>query len=152
MGTFPNIATQFLPGNPGNPDATGRPKGSKNFSTLIKAMVEDDDYKIKLEEGKWLKKPGKAIVQAMTIKAYKGDVQAATWLAKYGYGDKTDITSNGETITHNPSDSLALAQGFAAYLLQQTKANVIEGTVVTPTTPSDVPPDQKSIQSTTQAN
>ena len=69
----------FKPGVSGNP--AGKPKGTKNFATLIRDMVENPKYKIKLDNGKYLRKPGPAIVHAMTVKAFKGDVQAVRgWL------------------------------------------------------------------------
>lgn len=114
---YPNL-TPFAVGNPGG----GRPKGSKNFATLIRDMVEDPKYKIRLDNGKYLHKPGPAIVHAMTVKAYKGDVQAATWLAKYGYGEKTDITSDGESLRVE-QPALTLVENFSQYLLTQTIVN-----------------------------
>lgn len=85
--------------------------------------MEDDNLEIKLKDGSLLKAPGKAMVAAMTIKANAGDVPAATFLAKYGYGDKLDVTSNDQTIAQ-PSivASKELADDFATYLLEKTKA------------------------------
>jgi len=121
----------FKPGVSGNP--AGKPKGTKNFATLIRDMVEDPKYKIKLDNGKYLRLPGPAIVHAMTIKASKGDVQAATWLAKYGYGEKTDITSDGEALSVN-SPVLTLVENFTEYLLNQTVVNGTATEVVDNTT------------------
>jgi len=87
-------ATQFKPGNPGG----GRPKGTKNWSTVIRELVEDEDYEIKFQNGEVRKYPAKIIADVMARKASSGDVAAATWLIKSGYGDKVDITSMGEKI------------------------------------------------------
>lgn len=123
-------STRFQPGVSGNPN--GRAKGTKNFSTRIRDMVENDKAVVKLESGKYIKNPGRIVVEAMTIKASRGDVAAATWLAKYGYGDKTDITTNGESV--NPTTlqvSASMATDFAAWLSDKTKVTpeVIEADV-----------------------
>lgn len=124
------MAYRFPPGVSGNP--AGRTKGSKNFSTRIRKLVENDKAVIQLENGKYLKNPGKLIVEAMSIKAQRGDVAAATWLAKYGYGDKQDITSNGESLNTTPLQvSSEIASDFASYLMNKTKV-VIEGEIVEP--------------------
>jgi hypothetical protein len=90
---------------------------------MIRDMLEDENLELKLKDGTLLKNPGKAMIGVMTIKANAGDVPAATFLAKYGYGDKLDVTSNEQTIAQ-PSivASKELADDFATYLLEKTKA------------------------------
>jgi hypothetical protein len=90
---------------------------------MIREVIEDDKLELKLKDGKLLKGPGKAMVAAMVIKANAGDVPAATFLAKYGYGDKLDVTSNDQTLT-SPTivATKELADDFASYLKDKTKA------------------------------
>lgn len=129
---FPNVDAQFKPGN----HLGGRTKGTRNFSTIIREMVENPRYKVRLKDGTVVKNPGVQIAHAMVVGALSGDVSAATWLSKYGYGDKQDITSNGETVGSGVSVNADMALRFAQFLLESTKAKpeIIEG-VVTDTTP-----------------
>jgi len=98
---FPNKDTQFKPGESGNPK--GKPKGTKNLSTIIREL-ENEDYDWSLipiknkEAAQKFGAPWKAIVATALAKAYSGDIKAAEWLRKAGYGDK--LTLDGE-LTHN---------------------------------------------------
>jgi len=71
----------------------GRPKGSKNLATLIREL-EREDYNWDLipikqkDAAKAFGSPWKAIIGTAIAKAYSGDVRAAEWLRKAGYGDK----------------------------------------------------------------
>lgn len=92
---FPNKATQFKKGQSGNPK--GRPKGGANLSTIIKEL-ENDDYDwslIPVKQKDVIAKfgaPWRAIVGIALAKACSGDIKAAEWLAKFGYGETTRIT------------------------------------------------------------
>lgn len=100
---FPNKDTQFKPGQSGNP--AGMPKGIKHISTWIQELLNDDEFTLDnfLFNGKQFKgAPIKAIVTVGIMQALQGDQKWATWLAKYGYGDKIDITSAGEKIEPTP--------------------------------------------------
>jgi hypothetical protein len=75
-------------------------KGSKHLSTIIKELADDIDWdkttlnnKDELKE-KYGKNGFKAVVYVALTKAMTGDTRAMDWLAKYGYGQKLDITSN----------------------------------------------------------
>lgn len=88
----------FPKGTSGNPN--GRPKGVKNFSTIIQKLLADEKLMDKISSKKpsyWDTLPTKnganALVTAMLIKALQGDVPAANWLIKYGYGDKLIVNS-----------------------------------------------------------
>lgn len=131
-------APQWQPGQSGNPK--GKPKGTRNFTTIIREMVENPKYKVRLKDGTVVKNPGVLVAHSMLTKALEGDVAAATWLTKYGYGDKLvseiDVTSNGESV----GVSTQLSGDFAKYLLEKTRVSpVIEG-VVTSTTDTDISP------------
>jgi hypothetical protein len=81
----------------------GRPKGSKNLSTLIKELENEqfDWSKMPVRQSAAvtaLGSPWKAITYVAVVNALKGDTKAAEWLRKAGYGDKVDVTSNGETL------------------------------------------------------
>lgn len=93
-------------------DAVGRPKGSRNWSTVVQELLNDEELFANLIENMdrkpaWLEKTGtKSLMQAITtaqaIKAMGGSHFSAEWLRKTGFGDKIDITSNGETIKVEP--------------------------------------------------
>lgn len=87
----------------------GRPKGVRNLSTLIQQLLADEELMDKIAKSKpgyWDQLPAKnaanAIVAAMMIKALSGEIAAANWLSKYGFGDKVDITSDGERLEMTP--------------------------------------------------
>lgn len=114
---------------PGN--SPGRPVGSKSWSTVVKQLLEDEELFNQLlasmeRKPKWLETTStKSLMQAITIaqslKALGGSHFSAEWVRKTGYGDKIDITSNGETITAQP------------IIISNIRArNVIEGQVVPP--------------------
>lgn len=100
----PPVATQFKPGQSGNPN--GRPKGRKNLATLVREMMEDEDFDWSLiplsgNQREWAKKlgaPWKAIIATAANKSMMGDTRAMDFLRKSGYGDRLDVTTNGKEI------------------------------------------------------
>lgn len=95
--TPPPKETRWKPGQSGNPE--GKPKGTKHISTHIQEMLNDPDFELKLKDGTILKgRPVQAIIKTAVAKAVSGDMRAFDMLGKYGYGNKLDITSGGETI------------------------------------------------------
>lgn len=79
----------------GNP--AGRKTGSKNVSTLVRELLEQEiDSSLLITEhmtqilGTTSKSYSKAIVTAIIIKAIEGDVRAADWLFEYGYKSSYD--------------------------------------------------------------
>lgn len=83
----------------------GRPKGAKNWSTVVQDLLENEEFLDKLYKKKpdWFehlpKKNGHAAVAAaMMVKSLKGDEKAAKWLRETGYGNKLDVTSDGKPI------------------------------------------------------
>lgn len=99
----PPVEHQFKPGQSGNLNPPGRPKGSRSFATIIKQLMDDEQLADKLitkKPGWWSNLPNKnmgdAIVAAMMMKAASGDSKAAAWLNRAGFGDK---------VTHDFEDS-----------------------------------------------
>lgn len=89
----PENLTPWPKGTSGNPK--GRPKGVKNWSTIVQNVLADENLMDKISKNKpsyWDSLPAKnaayAIVVAMVIEALKGEKQAAEWLRKAGFGDK----------------------------------------------------------------
>jgi hypothetical protein len=87
----------------------GRPKGSVNWSTVVRELLADEDLLDKISKNKPAyyeympsRNGANAIVIAMMIQAMKGEKGAAEWLRKTGWGDKVDITSDGERLTTAP--------------------------------------------------
>ena len=81
----------------------GRPKGTKNLKTIMRELENENfDWSkmpVKQKEAvEALGSPWRAIVYVGVQQALKGDTKAMEWLRKAGYGDKLDVTSNGETI------------------------------------------------------
>lgn len=105
-------ARQFANLSPEAGKLGGRPKGSKSWSTVVQELLSDEELFDKLTENlknkpAWLDSTGtKTLMQAVTIaqvlKAMGGSHFSAEWLRKTGFGDKIDITSNGEAITVAP--------------------------------------------------
>jgi len=96
MGEFPNKETQFKPGQSGNP--AGLPKGTKQLSTWIQELMNDEQFEFIILGGKGKGKkinykgaPVKAIIGVAIHKAIKGDSRWAEWLAKHGYGSRIVI-------------------------------------------------------------
>lgn len=94
--------TPFPKGTSGNPK--GRPKGIKNWSTVVQQLLADEnliDKVVTTKPAYWNELPTKnaanAIVISMIIKAMQGQKDAAEWLRKSGYGDK---------LTHEFEDGL----------------------------------------------
>lgn len=100
----PPVEHQFKPGQSGNPN--GRPKGRKNLATLVREMMEDEEFDFSLiplkgDQKEWAKKmgaPWKSIVAVAYTKAMIGDTKAMEFLRKSGYGDHVDLTSLGKRI------------------------------------------------------
>ena len=74
-------------------------KGSKHISTHIQEMLNDPNFELKLKDGSIIKgAPMKAIIKTAVAKAVSGDMRAFDILAKRGWGDKMDITTNGKDL------------------------------------------------------
>lgn len=98
----------FPPGQSGNPG--GKKKGVKNFATLVKEVMGDDELLPKLidilppkKKPRWFfeiedKRVAKAMITAMVLKAVGGDDKAFSALIKSGYGSKVDFTSDDKPI------------------------------------------------------
>ena len=87
----------WKPGQSGNPK--GKPKGTKHLSTRIQNMLQDDSFVQKLSDGSVLKgAPVEAILRVLIVRAAEGDLRAFDLLGKYGYGNKLDVTTDGQQL------------------------------------------------------
>lgn len=100
---FPNKATQFKPGESGNPD--GKPKGTKHLQTYIQELMNDEDFEAILTTPKgqieFKGAPAIAIIKtAMHRALYDKDKgsQYMDWLAKHGWKQQLDITTNDKDL------------------------------------------------------
>lgn len=118
MGTFPNKATQFKPGQSGNPK--GITKGTKHISTWIQELMNDEEFEARILDSKvGLKEykgaPIKAIIDVAIVKSINGEKAWADWLANNGWKQQLDITSDNEKleglviIKNNDDKSLGVA-------------------------------------------
>lgn len=113
---FPNIDTQFKPGESGNP--AGKPKGTKHITSWIQELLNDEEFECESIDGKKYKgAPLQAIVKVAIMKSIQGDNKWAEWLAKHGYGEKLDITTKGESINVEPDPKLAAE--FTAFMKER---------------------------------
>jgi len=106
-GADPSVGkgTQFKPGQSGNP--AGKPKGTKSLSTWIKEMLNDENFEALLPDAREGYKEFKgraveAIIKTAMVRALAGEKESREWLAKYGYGTKIDVTSDGERVQIAP--------------------------------------------------
>lgn len=97
MANNPNAADNLVPFTGANDPRrkNGRPPGIKNWATIVQDLLADENFIDKVyneKPGWWDDLPNKnganAVAAAMTIKALKGDKQAADWLRQTGFGDK----------------------------------------------------------------
>lgn len=113
--------TQFKPGQSGNP--AGKPKGIKHISTWIQELLSEEDFETVLLDAKkgvvdYKGPPIKAIVMAARHKAAQGDDKSREWLAKYGWGQKLQLSNDPENpIT--PNFDPVLNAEFAEFLKQK---------------------------------
>jgi len=92
------LPTQWKKGQSGNPN--GRPKGTKNISTIIQEMLNDENAVYILNNARTFNgKPVEAIVGVMITKALNGDMRAFELLAKYGFGRPELINLEAELPT-----------------------------------------------------
>ncbi|GAA1099824.1 DUF5681 domain-containing protein [Tsukamurella spumae] len=114
----PNIGakTQFKAGQSGNP--AGRPKGRKSLSSTIQDLLNDERFierlsgklqdEVKKADPEFQGTAMKAIVTTAMIEAFNPNNPhqarhaARDWLAKYGYGTKIDLVSDGERVEVAP--------------------------------------------------
>ncbi len=83
--------TQWRKGRSGNP--LGKPKGTKNLSSLIKDALESDEFNYHLKGNNVdLGSPIEVIVHVLIERAMHGDLKAFDLLARYGYGAKVTVS------------------------------------------------------------
>lgn len=95
----------FKKGQSGNPK--GRPKGTRNRSTIVQQWLESSEVIINPLTGKKQRLQQSDIMTlALIKKARKGDVQAFKELMDSGYGKtltSVDVTTQGEKLNPIPS-------------------------------------------------
>lgn len=102
MANEQNLRPPWRSGQSGNPN--GRPKGRKSLATIVRELEREDfNWRtIPVKDSQKLQdmygSPFKAIVARAIAQALNGDKAAREWLRKAGYGDKLDITTDGDKI------------------------------------------------------
>jgi hypothetical protein len=99
---YPNL-TPWQPGQSGNP--AGRKLGSKNMSTIVKELLEQDTTSDILAQNDLTQFTqntsttyAKAIVWATINKAMQGNMQAVLWLAEHQERNATNETIHQEPV------------------------------------------------------
>lgn len=102
----PPKASQFVPGQSGNP--MGRPKGSKNFSTILqKELASRVDVKVNGKDRRITKQ--EAVAMQMVNRAATGDPRVTTMLLKHALGDeRADGGVDAANEPFEPVDDLVL--------------------------------------------
>lgn len=117
--------TPFQPGQSGNP--AGKPKGTKHLSTHIQDLLNDEEFDTWLQHPKegfvqFKGAPIKAIVMTAVRKATAGDDKAREWLAKYGYGQKLQLSNDPDNpVSTNVPVTPELMQDWQEFLAQKSK-------------------------------
>lgn len=94
---------RFKPGQSGNPK--GKPKGVRHLKTIIQEIGHNIDWaKTTLKDKENMKRmygnsAWDALAYVAFTKAMAGDTKAMDWLAKNGYGQSLDITSDGNELS-----------------------------------------------------
>ena len=70
---FPNDDTKFKEGESGNPN--GRPKGTRNLSTILKAMLQED-VEVVIDGKKERRQFQEVIIRKLLKKANDGEIRA----------------------------------------------------------------------------
>ena len=78
--------------------SNGRPKGVKNWASIVEDVLHDEKIFKAVTKGKknlpeWVKQSknrnfARAVAIAMLVKALNGDTKAAEWARRTAYGDK----------------------------------------------------------------
>lgn len=94
-------ATQFKPGQSGNP--AGMQPGTKHLSSWIQELGSDEEFEVYLKHPTdgyvpYKGAPIRAVVETAWQKAAAGDEKAREWLAKYGWRQQLDVTTNGKDL------------------------------------------------------
>lgn len=116
---FPNKATQFKPGESGNP--AGKPKGSKHINTWVQELLHDEEFEAWINDARTGVKefkgaPITAIIKAQIIKAVNGDTKAYDSLVKSGWVQKQEIDQSISGSLDTGIQDPQLAKDFAEYL------------------------------------
>lgn len=84
----------------------GRPKGRRNLSTIVRDILEDEiDWTLvpiknatELSERYKDKRAWEAMVYVAFAQAMTGNMKAADWLSKAGYGNKLEVSGGADPI------------------------------------------------------
>ncbi|HUD05738.1 MAG TPA: hypothetical protein VMR18_02380 [Candidatus Saccharimonadales bacterium] len=93
----------FRQGEDPRRNTKGRPKGSISLSSWIQKLLNDGEFTALVAHPikgyvEFKGAPIKAIIQTAIIKAMSGDMRAADWLARYGYGNSVNIETSEKTL------------------------------------------------------
>lgn len=102
----------WKPGQSGN--YKGRPKGTRNWSSIIQRMLADKDFADAVINNKpawWRTLPNKnmaeIIASAMLIRAAQGDVACANWVRVTAYGNTGKyVSEQKEELVFSPAPRL----------------------------------------------
>lgn len=113
----------FLKGD--DPRRGSKPKGAIHLSTHIQNLLNDEEFETLLADPRegwktYKGTPMKAILNVMALKAMNGDTKAFDALAKYGYGQKLQLSNDPENPIPTGIDPVIAAK-WTEFLKDQTK-------------------------------
>lgn len=110
------------------------PKRPRNLDKIIREILNDDDLVDKVISNQpeyWGRLPAKngayIIATVMMVKAMGGDIKAADWIRKSGYGDKVVLDDNGGFFGKSDFTIQVLPSKHAS--LEVTAGEVLDGEI-----------------------
>jgi hypothetical protein len=97
MANEQNLKPAWKEGDP-SPNPSGRPKGSRNLSTILREMLEEE-IDVNIDGVKLRKQFQEVIIRKLLKKANEGDIRAITEVFDRTEGKATQVIETPQNIT-----------------------------------------------------